>query len=161
MFRAVVAGTVDAGPGDIDFYARQAQYGVHTLSDGELWKELPQYANQAIFASERAIADKRDTLVRALAAYARLYRFTAMANSRDVWIKARAIAMGKDSPEEAEAQWRFFQSPGRLATNLILDPQKIDYVQTLNLKLGVQNRMLPLSQVADMSLARDALKLLS
>src|SRR5262249_8705135 len=49
VFRAVVAGTVDAGPSAVDVYHEQAKYGVHSLTDGDLWAELPEYTNQAAY----------------------------------------------------------------------------------------------------------------
>jgi hypothetical protein len=42
----------------------------------------------------------------------------------------------------------------------VLDQARTDYVQNLNVKLGVQNTVLPFAKVADMSLAQEALKLL-
>ncbi len=47
-----------------------------------------------------------------------------------------------------------------LAVNLVLDEERIQKLQKLNVQLGVQNAILPYDKVADMSLARDALKLL-
>jgi ABC-type nitrate/sulfonate/bicarbonate transport system substrate-binding protein len=160
VFKAVVAGTVDAGPAEVDFYEHQAQYGVHSLAEGELWNEMAEYTDQAIFASERAIAEKRDLIVRALAAYAKLFRFVASPASHDIWSRARVAALGRTGADDAESQWKFFQAPGRLATNLALNQGQLDFIQNLNVKLGVQRRVLPFNQIADMTLARDALKLL-
>ena len=161
IFKAVAAGTIDAGPGEIDVFDQQARYNVHALSDGLMWDELPEYTNQAMFASDQAIAAKRDTLVHALAAYAKMYRFTSSPVSRDAFFRARATGLSKNEPREAQSQWNFFQAPGRLATNLVLTPDRIRYVQELNVRLGVQKAVLPFDQVADMSLAQDALKLLA
>jgi hypothetical protein len=51
-------------------------------------------------------------------------------------------------------------NPGALATDLVLTEENFRYVQELNVELGAQKAVLPFGQVADMSLARDALKLL-
>lgn len=161
-FKAAVAGTVDAGPGDVEYEAMAAQYGVHPLSDGEFWKELPLYTGQAMYATDQAIAAKRDAIVRVLAAYAKLFRFMSSAESKAAMLEASKAALGnKVRPEAVEAQWEFFQHKGRLATNLVLSDEQINYVQQLNVKLGVQKKLLPIAEVADMSLARDALKLLT
>ena len=47
------------------------------------------------------------------------------------------------------------------AYDLVLNKQQIDYVQDLNVSLGVQQKMLPFEQVCDMSIAQDALKLMA
>ena len=77
VFRAVVAGTVDAGIALNDVYGHQEHYGVHALDDGLVYDELPEYTYQASYSSDRAIAGKRDLLVRTLAAYGTLWRFIA------------------------------------------------------------------------------------
>ncbi|PWK61299.1 NitT/TauT family transport system substrate-binding protein [Aminobacter sp. AP02] len=158
VFKAVVAGTVDAGFGTADVYFEQEKYGVHSLSDGALWNELPEYTNQAMVASDQAIAEKRDDLVKALAAHAKLFRFISSPQSEEPWIKARAIVTGKDNPREAQAQWKFFNAPGMLAADLVLEPSRFDFIQKLNVEVGVQKDMLPFEQFADMSIAQDALK---
>src|SRR5262249_8437039 len=73
VFRAVVAGTVDAGIALNDVYEHQAHYGVHALEDGLVYDELPEYTYQGSYASDRAIAGKRDLLARTLAAYGTLW----------------------------------------------------------------------------------------
>ena len=47
-----------------------------------------------------------------------------------------------------------------VSVDLVLSEARIDYMQRLNMAVGVQDRLLPFAEVADMSLARDALKLL-
>ncbi|NDA46888.1 MAG: ABC transporter substrate-binding protein [Alphaproteobacteria bacterium] len=88
VFRAVVAGVVDAGPSTIDVYNRQAEFGVHSLTDGEFWVELPEYTQQGSFVSQRAINTKRDQIVRLLAAYAKLYRYLHTPESKQAFITA-------------------------------------------------------------------------
>jgi len=163
VFRAVVAGTVDAGPSLYDVYEQQARYGVHSLSDGDLWSELPEYTYQGSYASDRAIAQKRDALVRVLAAYCKAYRYIEGPNSLADYVKAREAALhGKPklAKEEASSEWRFNQKFKPYATNLVLSPKRIEYMQRLNVGFGIQKHVLPYDKVTDMSLARDAVKLL-
>ena len=71
---------------------------------------------------------------------------------------------GLDSEADAEDavdEWKFFQQYRTLATDLVIDPQRIRFLQDLNVLLGVQKSEMPFDQVADMSLARDALKLMA
>jgi len=160
VFRAVAAKVVDAGPSELDYEEQAAKYNVHGLADGRFWDGLPEYTNQASYASERSIRERRDVIVRVLAAYARLYRFISSPQSRDVYVAARAAALSKDEPAAALAQWNFFREHKSFAVDLELSEERVRYMQELNLSLGVQKGLLPYGQVTDMSLARDALKLI-
>ena len=118
------------------------------------------YTYQASYGSDRAIATKREAIVHTLAAYGRLYRFLGEAKSREPFIKAFAAAISKDNREDAEAQWQFYHDHKPFAIDLVLSEERVRYMQDLNVSLGVQKRVLPYDQVCDMSLARDAVKLL-
>jgi ABC-type nitrate/sulfonate/bicarbonate transport system substrate-binding protein len=160
VFRAVVAGTVDAGPSEVYVYEQQAKYKVHSLDDGNLWTEVPEFTFQASYATEDAIAKKRSALVRTLAAFAKTYRFISAPDSQEAWVKSFTKVAGHNNPEEALTQWRFIQKYKPYATDLVIDPDRMTFMQQLNLDLGVQNKILPYEQVADMSLAREALALI-
>ena len=160
VFRAVAAGTVDAGPAEADAPEQYGKYGVHVLEGGELYKELPLFTFQASYASERAIAQKRDAMVRTLAAYAKLYRYLDSEASKDAYVSAQTAVLPKIEPAAAAWQWKFFRDSGIYATDLVISPERVEYLQKLNVSLEVQKRILPYEDVTDMSLARDALKLL-
>jgi ABC-type nitrate/sulfonate/bicarbonate transport system substrate-binding protein len=159
IFKAVIAGKVDAGPADVDVFDDQARYGVHSLSDGELWKELPLFTNQASYTSERAITEKRDILVRTLAAHARLYRFVSSPESKDAFVGTYLAKFKSAEPSEPLAQWNFYQRYKPYAVNLVLTDAQVRAVQDVNVALGLQKAALPFDVVTDMSLAREALKL--
>jgi ABC-type nitrate/sulfonate/bicarbonate transport system substrate-binding protein len=161
VFKALLQGSVDAGPIDGNFIEQQANYGIHVIKDGALWDSLPEFTNTCIFTTDETIAAKRDILVRALAMHAKLFRYILDPKSKAEFFKARAEAFGKDVPEDADAQWRFYQTTDTLATNLLVSKESIDYLQKLNIQLGVQDAMLPYERVADMSLAQEALKSLT
>ncbi|MFM9970919.1 MAG: ABC transporter substrate-binding protein [Burkholderiales bacterium] len=161
VFKAVVAGEVEAGLGEIDNYTQQEQLGVHSLPDGDLWNELPEFTNQASYALDATIEAKRDFIVRALAASACLYRYVCSPPSRQCYLAAYQTAMPDAEPVEAETTWNFYQQRKPFATNLLLGEERIRYMQELNVAMGLQSRILPFDQVADMSLARDALSLIS
>jgi ABC-type nitrate/sulfonate/bicarbonate transport system substrate-binding protein len=162
VFRAVVAGVVDAGPSTIDVYNRQAEYGVHSLSDGEFWTELPEYTQQGSYTSDQAIATKRDALVAVLAAYAKLFRYLQGPDSKDAFVKARAAALGNSAKtSDSEFQWNWIQKYKPFGVDIALSDDRINYIQQLNVDFGAQKALLPIDKVADMSLARDAVKLLA
>jgi ABC-type nitrate/sulfonate/bicarbonate transport system substrate-binding protein len=161
VFRAITAGTVDAGAAAIEYRDHADKYNMHPLVDGEFYKELPLYTNQAMYSVDRAIAEKRQGLVGVMAAYADLFRWIAKPGTKEDFTKYYRQAVGaKVSQEEIDFFQDFLSKPGRLATNLVLAPEAIKYVQDLNVELGVQKAVLPFKDVADMSLAEEALKLL-
>lgn len=164
VFRAVVAGTVDAGPSEIDVYDQQEKYGVHTLVGGKIWEELPEFTFQGTYTTTDAIAEKRDTLVRVLAAYAKLYRFISSPESREAFLQARLQTFQGTDPADVtaqgESQWNFYQSNQSYAVDLTLSEDRIRYLQELNVEHGIQQRILPYDEVVDMSLAAEALALL-
>ncbi len=160
-FRAVSAGTVDCGINTADIMDEQDKYGVHALSDGQFWVELPEFTMQAAYTTKENIAAKRDQLVRTLAAHGKLYRYMQGPNSWDAWSKAYTTYFGKDADEvRSHSLWKFIQERKPLATDIALSEERFRYVQDLNVSLGIQKAILPYDQVADMSLAADAVKML-
>lgn len=160
IFKAIVAKTVDAGPSDVDVMDQQKRFGVHVLPDGMLWNEIREYTNQASYASDKAIKTDRDGLVRTLAAYGKAYRYLCGPASRDAFVKARAKVTGRDETHQAVTQWEWIQKFQPYSKGLVLTQEQIDFVQDLNVEFKVQKARLPFASVADMSLARDAVKLL-
>jgi ABC-type nitrate/sulfonate/bicarbonate transport system substrate-binding protein len=160
IFRALLAGEVDVGFGETDVFENQAHYGVHALAGGVLWRELPEFPNQASFATETAMREKREALVRTLAAHALLYRLLHSPDSWNVYAAAWAAALPDSDLAEGQAQWEFYQRYHPFAENLLLPEAQLGYLQDLNVTMQLQRRVLPFDGVADMSLARDALQLI-
>jgi ABC-type nitrate/sulfonate/bicarbonate transport system substrate-binding protein len=156
VFRAVQARIVDAGAAEVWL---QAGSGLHVLEHGKTFESLPEFVNQAAFTTEGAITRKRPLIVKALAAYARLYRFIMSGDSQAAFISASAKALGKNDPQAATVQWRFYRESQPFAADLVLSEDRVKFMQELNVITGTQKRILPYDQVTDMSLARDALKL--
>jgi ABC-type nitrate/sulfonate/bicarbonate transport system substrate-binding protein len=160
IFRALLAGEVDAGFGETEVFENQAHYGVHALDDGALWRELPEFPNQASFATTTALRDKRNALVRTLAAHALLYRCLHSPDSWDAYAAACAAGLPHSDPAESRTQWLFYQRYHPFADDLLLPEAQLRYLQELNVTMKLQRRVLPFDAVTDMSLARDALRLL-
>jgi ABC-type nitrate/sulfonate/bicarbonate transport system substrate-binding protein len=161
IFRALLAGDIDAGFGETDVFEHQSQYGVHALDGGVLWQELPDFPNQASFATDDAIAQKRDALVRTLAAHALLYRSLQDPEGWDRFAAAWRVGLPHSGLEEGRAQWTFYQRHRPFAGDLRLPEARVYYLQELNVTMGLQRDVLPFDSIADMSLARDALRLIS
>jgi ABC-type nitrate/sulfonate/bicarbonate transport system substrate-binding protein len=160
IFRSLLAGELDAGFGETDVYSHQDHYGVHALEGGVLWKELPDFPNQASVARQDTIETKRDALVRTLAAHALLYRFLHSPESWDDYAVAWQEALPGQPLEEGRVLWQFYQDEHPYAADLLLPENKLDFIQTLNVAMGLQSRVRPFGAITDMSMAADALKLI-
>jgi ABC-type nitrate/sulfonate/bicarbonate transport system substrate-binding protein len=160
ILRAVSAGTVDAGPGAAALIPNAAQYHVRPLPHGNLSVELREYTYQAAWTSEEAIATRRDGLVRTLAAFAKLYRLVQSPGGKEPFLAARRTVMASEPESDHVAEWEYIQTYKPFAVNLVLTPERLRYVQQLNVEFGVQKAVLPFERVADMSLAREAIGLL-
>jgi ABC-type nitrate/sulfonate/bicarbonate transport system substrate-binding protein len=160
ILRAVAAGTVDAGAGDAALVGLAAEYGVHALEDGNMSVELPQYTFQGSWTTERHIATERDTLVRALAAYASLYRFVQDAANQAAFLRAGGVAFPQAPERDHLALWNYVQRYRPYAIDLTLSPERLRYLQEINISFKMQSQVLPFARVADMSIASDALRLM-
>jgi ABC-type nitrate/sulfonate/bicarbonate transport system substrate-binding protein len=157
VFKAVAAKKVDAGAAQPEFSKLAGQFGVRILA--EFPKEIPLFTNQGAFAPVKAIAEKRDLLVRTLAGYGKAFRFVNSPGSKAEYVKAYHDGVGPDTEGIANDEWDWLQQYKAYNVAIALTPERINYMQQLNVALGTQKAVLPLDRVADMSLARDAAKL--
>ena len=123
--------------------------------------ELPEFTYQGAWTSDQVISRKRETLVRVLAAYAKLYRFVQTPEAKDAFLRARKTIYPNGTELEGLLQWRFVQTYKPFSTDLVLSEERLNYMQKLNIELKYQSKILPMDKIADMSLARDALSLLA
>lgn len=160
VFRAAMIGTIDAGTGEVAIIDHAEKFKVRFIPGSNMSTELTEYTFQGAWTSERAMETKRDLLVRTLAAYAKLYRFVHKPEAREPFIKAYLTFLKSATQDDAEAMWAYVQRYKPYAENLVLEPERLRYMQQLNVDLEVQKTVMPFERVADMSIAREALKLL-
>lgn len=164
VFRAVVAKRVDAGNGQADILGSLEKLGVHMLSDGEYARELPLYTWQASFTSNATLKAKRKSIVGTLAAFCKAYRYSQSGTSKDDFVKAQLDALEPvdkaAATEQAISQWNYLQDKKIYAEDLIISPERVQYMQELNVKLGLQKTIMPYERVVDTSLAAEAVALL-
>jgi ABC-type nitrate/sulfonate/bicarbonate transport system substrate-binding protein len=160
VFRAVSAGIVDAGLGDGNFTEEQEKYKVRDLPEGHLNTDLPEYTLQGSYTSDKAIETKRDGVVRTLAAYGKAFRLMQSPEGKAAFMQARAETAKSASAQENEAYWNYNQRTKPYGINLVISDDRLNYMQQLNMDFGVQSTILPLEKCTDMSIARDALKIL-
>ncbi len=158
IFQALLRGELDAGFGETEVFDHQAEYGVHHLEDGVLWRELTDFPNQASFATVEAIETKREALVRTLQGHAAFYRYLQGPTSWEAFAASREAALPGSEPAESKVQWDWYRQFQPFAEDLILPRDRFDYMQALNLRMGVQAQALPFEVVCDLSLAREAVE---
>jgi NitT/TauT family transport system substrate-binding protein len=158
VFEAVAAGKVDAGLSGPAGLA--APDKARVVDGGKLWEALPEYTYQPAFASLRALREKPEAVARCLAAYTRLYRYLSSPASRTAYLEARRKAAGADSVAEGQAVWDFVQKVRPYALQPGLTPERVAYLQQLNVAVGLQTRVLPFDQVADLAPAKAAARIL-
>jgi ABC-type nitrate/sulfonate/bicarbonate transport system substrate-binding protein len=159
VFKAVQAHVVDAGPCEVWVGQTTGGPGTRIVEHGATYESLPEYVNQAAFTSDRAIAQKRQALVKTLAAYSKLFRYITYGDAEQAFMAASAKALGPGQTALAKAQWQFYRQTKPFAPDLALGADRVKFMQDLNISTGTQTAAMPFEKFADMSLARDALKL--
>ncbi|MBC2665296.1 ABC transporter substrate-binding protein [Novosphingobium flavum] len=155
IFRHLLEDRIDAGFGESEVFHDQARYGVHALADAVLWRELPDFPNQASFATLAALGERREALVRVLAAHALLYRALHHGPAED-YLAAWAAALPEFPAAEGAVQLAFYRENRPFAEDLRLPEPSVAMLQRLNLAMGRQQAVLPFAALADMSLAAEA-----
>lgn len=157
IFKAVAAGVIDAGPGEPELMYEADAYNVKVL--GPVWELLPEMVGQASYASDKTITERREMVVQTLAAYRRLYQFINGPDSLEAFLAARATAMKEDDRDTGTNQWKVLQETKMMGEDLILPPDRIEWMQNLNISLGIQQQLIPYERITDATLAEDALAL--
>jgi NitT/TauT family transport system substrate-binding protein len=162
VLEAVAAGKVDAGLSGVAGTSGASMAKV--LENGRLWLELPEYTYQPSYASVRALQEKPEALARCVAAYTKLFRYLSGPRSRAAYLDARRRADSQGSVQssgaEGEAVWNFIQRYQPYALEPGLTPERVAYLQELNVALGIQSQVLEFDQVVDLAPARSARRFL-
>ena len=159
VLEAVAKGKIDAGLSGVAGMSEASNPRV--LENGRLWLELPEYTYELSYASVQALREKPEALARCVAAYTQLYRYFSGPQSKAAYLEARRRATGENSVAEGEAVWNFIQRYQPYALEPGLSPERVAYLQQLNIALGIQSGVLPFDQVVDLAPARGAKELLA
>ncbi|CAG9223072.1 NitT/TauT family transport system substrate-binding protein [Paraburkholderia tropica] len=156
---AVVKGEVDASCSSISHL--NDRDGLVVINDGNMWQALPHCIFQTAYASDEAIRDKHDDLVAVMAAYGALYDYLMSPDSRDAFFAARKHAQKRFDAASAQAIWQFNETERPYSRDLSLTHADIAYLQDMYIGLGSLDRKQPFAEVADMSAAHAAAKLIA
>ncbi len=148
IFRAVLAGKVDAGPSQIDWVpeSRRAPDVKVLLYFDEY---LPNYVRTMLMARDSDIQQRPDVLVRTMTAWARSIRYAI--EHRDEWLALAESKTGRPK-DELEFSYDYEIQHKIVAPNLAFDADQVRFVQELNVKSGAQKDVLPFDKFATLAL---------
>ena len=155
---AVVKGEADASCSSISHL--NDQDGLVVVKEANLWQALPECVFQTAYASDTALRDRHEGLVAVMAAYGALYEYLMSPASRDAFFEARKHAQKKFDKASAQAIWDFNETQRPYSKDLSLTSDDIGYLQDMYIGLGTLHRKQSFAEVADMSAAHAAAKLL-
>ncbi|MEC5404617.1 ABC transporter substrate-binding protein [Paraburkholderia sp. MPAMCS5] len=154
---AVVKGEADACCASIS-HLNDAD-GLVVIRDANLWQALPQCTFQTAYASDAALVDRHEGLVALMAAYGALYDYLMSPASREAFFEARRHAQRKFDKASAQAIWDFNETERPYSKDLSLTSGEIGYLQDMFIGVGSLKRKQSFAEVADMSAAKAAAKL--
>src|SRR5262249_16729522 len=120
-----------------------------------------EFTYQAGWTSRRVNGWERGVLGGGLAADGKVFRFFQQPSSQDPFLKARKAVFPNAAESEHLGEGAYLQTFKPFAHGLMPSPERVRYMQQINLDFQIQTAMLPFDRVVDMSLAQDAGKLLT
>ncbi|BFG77962.1 hypothetical protein PTKU46_59950 [Paraburkholderia terrae] len=158
-YEAVVKGEADACCSSISHL--RDQDGLVVIHDTNLWQALPRCIFQTAYASDAALRNKHEELVAVMAAYGALYDYLMSPASHDAFFEARKQAQKKFDKASAQAIWDFNEAQRPYSRDLSLTSDDIGYLQDMFIGVGSLKQKQPFADVADMSAAKTAAKLIA
>jgi len=154
VFRAVVAGKIAAGPAGVEFLpSLDSGPNVHSLL---LFDDVvPSYIRVGLLARERDVAERPDLLTSLLVGWASANRYGI--ENKEPWIDF-VMRKYERTRQDAEFNWNWESEHLVPDPNLELNERAVEYMQTLNLKVGSQTRILPFDQVATRAIQQRAIE---
>lgn len=155
-FKAAIAKQIDCGYGQVGDQPLATKHDTRMIAT--VSEQLPLWINQGAAASAKAIASKRKSLVKVLAAYAQLFSDLTKADSKDPYVKAYIAAGGTQAAGAAE--WEYLNKNTAYSPTLDLPTDKVQFVQQQNVATGTQKQVLSYNSFTDLTLRTEALALL-
>ena len=154
-YKSLIAGIVDAAVVSNEFEAVMPPT-VKVLAKGGT--AVPKFLRLCIATSSKVLAERRDDLVKFVAAEMDAYKYAA--SHRDETIKL-AQEMTHAKPDDTRAQFITDQAvrDKQIDPTLAIPVDRIDWMQELFVKAGVVPKVVPTASLIDASVHADAAKL--
>ncbi|WP_027211066.1 ABC transporter substrate-binding protein [Burkholderia sp. WSM2232] len=156
-YEAVATGEAHACCSSISHLNDQG--GLVAINGANLWQALPRCTFQTAYAADTALRDKHQAMVAVMAAYGALYEFLMSPASHDAFFEARRRVQKHFDEVSAQAIWHFNETQRPYSKDLSLTNADIGYLQDMYISAGSLKRKQPFEEVADMSAAKAAAKL--
>jgi ABC-type nitrate/sulfonate/bicarbonate transport system substrate-binding protein len=153
--KAAMAKQIDCGYGQVGDEPLAAKNGCRMITT--VSKELPLWMNQGAVASAKAIAAKRESLIKVLAAYAKLFTDLGTPASKQPYVAAYIAAGGTEAAGTAE--WEYVNQNAAYSPTLTLPADKAQFIQQQNVNAGSQKQVLDYNSYTDLTLRAQALVL--
>ena len=156
-YKSLVAGIVDAAVVSNEFEAVMPPT-IKVLAKGGT--AVPKFLRLCIATNSKVLAERRDDLVKFIAAEMDAYKFAAA--NRDATIKL-AHELTQAKPDDKRAEFITDQAirDKQIDPTLAIPADRIDWMQDLFVKAGVIPKKVPTATLIDASVQADAAKLSS
>ena len=154
-YKSLVAGITDAAVVSNEFEAVMPAT-IKVLAKGS--SAVPKFIRLCVATSSRVLAERRDDLVKFVAAEMDAYKYAA--THRDEAIKV-AHEMTNAKPDDKRAEFISEQAirDKQIDPTLTIPADRIDWMQELFVKAGVISKTVPTASLIDASVHADAAKL--
>jgi NitT/TauT family transport system substrate-binding protein len=154
-YKSLVAGITDAAVVSNEFEAIMPP-NIKVLAKGST--AVPKFIRLCVATSSKVLAERRDDLVKFIAAEMDAYKYAAA--NRDATVKlAREMTNAKPDDKRAEFITDEALSNKQIDPTLAIPVDRIDWMQNLFLKAGVVPKTVPPASLIDAGVRDDAAKL--
>ena len=154
-YKSLLAGITDAAVVSNEFEAVMPS-NIKVLAKGG--SAVPKFIRLCVATSSKVLSERRDDLVRFVAAEMEAYKYAA--SHRDETVKI-AHEMTNAKPDDARAEFIYDQAirEKQIDPTLGIPADRIDWMQDLFVKAGVVPKTVPTASLIDTSVRDDAAKL--
>ena len=154
-YKSLVAGIVDAAVVSNEFEAIMPE-NIKVLAKGGT--AVPKFVRLCVATSSKVLAERRDDLVRFVAAEMDAYKYAATHRDENIKV-ARELTNAK--PDDKRAEFIIDQAirDKQIDPTLAIPADRIDWMQDLFVKAGVIPKTVPTASLIDNSVHDDAAKL--
>ncbi len=144
IFKAIVAGKVDAGASTPDFIPVAEAEGLKPLLNFS--EALPKYGQVALIASGKEITERPDAVQGMVNAWAKSYRYAIDQRNELIDFAAKLFSR----PKEEVAFGHDYGIKLRIVNpDLTIDPANLEFMQQVNIRVEQQKTVLPFERLAD------------
>lgn len=157
VFRGIVGGTVVAGVAGSEYVLElEKDPSIPVKALFSIRERLPNYMRNGDVVSTRMLKENRDLVVRATAAYIKGARYAAENKDEAV---AWAMSETGATKEGATATWEEYVNEKLVNLDYVITEEQLNFTQKIAVSSGDIDKVLPFSEIADPTVAEEAMEL--